>query len=217
VLDRIGLRSRHRHLPVSTRAKLVAALAIAAAALAIGGLVLRSREPVPKPAPSRTLAEPALPAPPQPARIAAPKPCCPSGRECGRRGCDAPLPRDERFRVRAERREAPMDASAAPVLRLCSSATVDRPKQCALATEGLDVTIAALQDGELALELALPVATETGVFRKPMVFSESIQAPGLRARAICTGIVPRWTKVPVSDLTLFLDPPAEPRPARCIR
>lgn len=202
---------------MSTGRKLAALLVVVAGALGLVLFSTRSDPPSAKTPPSPTRAEPAVPASVEPRPPEAPRRCCPSGRECGERGCEAPLARDERFRVRAERREAPADGSAAPVLRLCSSATVERPKQCALATEGLDVTVAALEDGELALELALPVATETGVFRKPMVFSESIRAPGLRARAICTGIVPRWTKVPVSDLTLFLDPPAEPRPARCVR
>jgi hypothetical protein len=139
-------------------------------------------------------------------------PCCPSGRDCGADGCDAALLADEAFALRLQLANAP-SKEPRPIVKLCTLGDVQR---CA----GPDQSSLELTAGELArdgLELVyeLPVATQTGVFRKPLVLREQLKFEALTRAALCRGLDLSASELPMTGLSVYLDPAGAPAPQRC--
>jgi hypothetical protein len=77
------------------------------------------------------------------------------------------------------------------------------------------VSVAELVGAGLEISVELPVATQTGVLRRPVVLRETIRIDEPTASSLCGGLSFEMPELPVEKLALYLDPVGAPPPARC--
>lgn len=77
------------------------------------------------------------------------------------------------------------------------------------------VSVAELVGAGLEVALELPVATQSGVFRRPVVLRETIRIDEPTAASLCRGLSFELRELPIDKLALYLDPVGAPPFARC--
>ncbi len=141
--------------------------------------------------------------------------CCASGRDCGERGCDAPLARQERFGLRVQLSQTTADASARPQVRVCARSADGGASERCTGGANFEISVEELLTNGLEMAIELPVDSETGVFRRPIVLRENVRIQPPTGASLCRGLAFELPDLPIEKPALFLEPRGAPPAADC--